>query len=55
MMISKQNIISSDIKAFLFDMDGVLFDSMPKHAEAWVHSFRSLGLDFNEYEAYMRE
>lgn len=55
MMISKQNIISSDIKAFLFDMDGVLFDSMPKHAEAWVHSFRALGLDFNEYEAYMRE
>lgn len=55
MMISKQNIISSDIKAFLFDMDGVLFDSMPKHAEAWVHSFLSLGLDFNEYEAYMRE
>lgn len=54
-MISKQNIISSDIKAFLFDMDGVLFDSMPKHAEAWVHSFRALGLDFNEYEAYMRE
>lgn len=54
-MISKQNIISSDIKAFLFDMDGVLFDSMPKHAEAWVHSFLSLGLDFNEYEAYMRE
>lgn len=55
MMISKQNIISSGIKAFLFDMDGVLFDSMPKHAEAWVHSFLSLGLDFNEYEAYMRE
>ena len=23
------------IKAFLFDMDGVLFDSMPHHAEAW--------------------
>ena len=23
------------LKAFLFDMDGVLFDSMPKHAEAW--------------------
>ena len=23
------------LKAFLFDMDGVLFDSMPHHAEAW--------------------
>lgn len=25
----------SKIKAFLFDMDGVLFNSMPNHAEAW--------------------
>lgn len=25
----------SNLKAFLFDMDGVLFDSMPNHAEAW--------------------
>ena len=25
----------SSIKAFLFDMDGVLFNSMPNHAEAW--------------------
>ena len=22
-------------KAVLFDMDGVLFDSMPNHAESW--------------------
>ena len=52
-MISKQNIISSDIKAFLFDMDGVLFISMPKNAEEWVNSFFSLGLDFIVTEKYM--
>lgn len=26
---------TSSISCFLFDMDGVLFDSMPNHAEAW--------------------
>ncbi len=25
------------LRAFLFDMDGVLYDSMPLHAEAWYH------------------
>ncbi len=25
------------LKAFLFDMDGVLYDSMPHHADAWYH------------------
>ena len=26
------------LKAFLFDMDGVLFDSMKNHAEAWYQT-----------------
>lgn len=44
-----------NVKAFLFDMDGVLFDSMPNHAKAWVHAFVSLGLKFTDYDVYMRE
>lgn len=44
-----------DLKAVFFDMDGVLFNSMPFHAKAWVEAFKSIGIDFNEYEAYMRE
>ena len=28
-------MLQTVIKAFLFDMDGVLFNSMPNHAEAW--------------------
>ncbi len=44
-----------DLKAFLFDMDGVLYDSMPNHAKAWVHAFVSLGLKFTDYDVYMRE
>ena len=31
-------------KAFLFDMDGVLFDSMPNHAVAWEAAVKKHGL-----------
>lgn len=44
-----------DIKAVLFDMDGVLFDSMPIHAYAWCNTFNELGLDFTEEECYLNE
>ena len=43
------------LKAFLFDMDGVLFDSMPYHARAWVYAFEQMGVTFDLYGAYMRE
>jgi len=46
---------SLDLKAFFFDMDGVLFDSMPNHAKAWVYAFEQEGVKFDEYGAYMRE
>lgn len=34
------------IKAFLFDLDGTLVDSMPLHHEAWVLWHAELGLPF---------
>jgi HAD superfamily hydrolase (TIGR01509 family) len=43
------------LKAVFFDMDGVLFDSMPAHAEAWVRAIKKIGLPFTHYEAYMYE
>lgn len=43
------------IKAVLFDMDGVLFDSMPYHAEAWHHVMKAHGLSLTREEAYMHE
>jgi beta-phosphoglucomutase-like phosphatase (HAD superfamily) len=33
-------------KAYFFDMDGVLFDSMPHHAIAWETVMKEHGIAF---------
>ncbi len=43
------------MKCFFFDMDGVLFDSMPHHAAAWDELMRKYGLDFTAYDTYLQE
>ena len=43
------------IKAFLFDMDGVLFDSMKNHAESWTRAVQEYGLFMTREEVYMNE
>ena len=45
----------SSFKAIFFDMDGVLFDSMPYHAKAWEEVMRANGLPFTAYDAYLNE
>lgn len=42
-------------KAFFFDMDGVLFDSMPTHARAWSEVMNAHGLPFTPADAYRNE
>ncbi len=42
-------------RAILFDMDGVLFDSMPNHAYSWSHAMTQFGLVMTEEEAYINE
>ncbi len=42
-------------KAVLFDMDGVLFDSMPNHARSWAKVCTEFGLAMTPEEAYMHE
>ena len=42
-------------KAVLFDMDGVLFNSMPYHSKAWNEVMTSHGLDLSREEAYLHE
>lgn len=43
------------LRAVLFDMDGVLYDSMPSHAKAWHRAMAYFGYDLPEHEAYMHE
>lgn len=42
-------------KLVLFDMDGVLYDSMPNHAVAWEQAMASFGLRFTADDAYTTE
>jgi HAD superfamily hydrolase (TIGR01509 family) len=53
--LSQNNLSRIDLKTVLFDMDGVLFDSMPNHATAWTQTFREEGLTFTEEECYLHE
>lgn len=42
-------------KAVIFDMDGVLFDSMPYHASSWTKVCAEYGLSMSPEEAYLHE
>lgn len=42
-------------KAYFFDMDGVLFDSMPHHAIAWEEVMKEHDLPFTAYDCYLNE
>lgn len=44
-----------NLKAALFDMDGVLFNSMPCHAETWHAVMERHGLHMSREEAYLHE
>ena len=43
------------LRAVLFDMDGVLFDSMPAHSRSWVEAAHSVGLEMQPEDAYWYE
>lgn len=42
-------------KAALVDMDGVLYDSMPNHTEAWYRTISAIGIPCSREEFYMFE
>ena len=43
------------LKAVLFDMDGVLFNSMPYHADSWHTVMERHGLHLSREEAFLHE
>ncbi|MBQ7448873.1 MAG: HAD-IA family hydrolase [Paludibacteraceae bacterium] len=43
------------MKAFFFDMDGVLFNSMPAHAQAWEEVMSKYNLCFTAYDCFLNE
>ncbi len=40
------------LKALIFDMDGVLVDSMPFHAAAWKKAFLDMGMEIKDEDIY---
>ena len=49
------NCENTKIKAFFFDQDGVLYNSMPYHAESWAWAMTKHGLPYTAMETYMNE
>ncbi len=43
------------LKCVIFDMDGVLYDSMKNHEISWIACFKNIGIDFSAYDAYLYE
>ena len=57
---SQQDISSFDktgvsTKVVLFDMDGVLYDSMPNHGVAWQRAMKEFGIHFTLEDSYATE
>lgn len=42
-------------KAVMFDMDGVIYDSMPNHARSWHTAMQEIGIGMSPEEAYTYE
>ena len=40
------------LKGLIFDVDGVLVDSMPLHADAWIETFRGVGIEVTRQDIY---
>lgn len=53
--LQKHNYNDFDLKAVLFDMDGVLYDSMKYHAKAWKQTMGEENLESTYEEYFMHE
>lgn len=53
--LSKHGFEAFKPKAVLFDMDGVLYNSMPNHARAWQQAMAQFGITMTAHDAYATE
>ncbi|MCR5130959.1 MAG: HAD hydrolase-like protein [Prevotella sp.] len=53
--LSKHGFERFEPKAVLFDMDGVLYNSMPNHAKAWQQAMAKFGITMTANDAYATE
>ncbi len=53
--LSKHNYQNFNLKTVLFDMDGVLYDSMKWHAKSWKETMDELGIPNTPEEFYLYE
>lgn len=51
----RESTNSFSLKSALVDMDGVLYDSMPKHARAWVKMMHEIGIECPENLFFLYE
>lgn len=55
LFLAKNNYSGIFPKAVLFDMDGVLYDSMPHHVKAWSETASQYGLEYDPIDFYLFE
>jgi beta-phosphoglucomutase len=53
-MPDESRVGAADV-AFIFDLDGVIIDSMPFHYRAWEEAFNKVGVTLTKEEIYERE
>ena len=53
--LSKHGFERFEPKVVLFDMDGVLYNSMPNHAKAWQQAMAQFGIIMTAHDAYATE
>ncbi|MFA6216854.1 MAG: HAD family phosphatase [Candidatus Omnitrophota bacterium] len=53
--MSIKNKLKSRPKAIIFDMDGVIIDSMPYHFIAWYEALRQFGVRVSCFDVYLKE